>query len=223
MQTQDGLIEVIKVGSISSAVFSPADWSLVNLPVTSAQATAMSRNMYNTAVSNHLTLLTCRHSRKHRPQAVSNVSVFSENWKYLDNITVLYEKPSSGSNNGLLPISEHAYLFYKGDIPNTKSTSWFQNDALHVNATNHWDVGLQPGEEDGAYYQKFSWELNLLMKSMCGHLEHRTFIHAVDTHAEELAGIYRFCSQYYLKCKLYITDDVEFRRMQEVIQKLGKR
>jgi hypothetical protein len=222
MQTKDGLLEVIKVANLSNVIFAPADWSVVNLPTEAPQTAQLANLLYNTPVSNHVSLVLCRHSRKNRVQSMATIGHFDGKWKYLDNITVLYEKPNSGSNNGLLPVSEHAYLFYKGEVPNTKATSWFRAEDGHANATNHWDVGLQPGEEDGAYYQGFSWELNLLLKSMCGFLEHRCFIHAVETHADELISIYKFCEKYIIKGKVYIADDIEYRKATELLSKIVK-
>jgi len=221
MKTKDGILEIEYINNVSAIVFDAADWSVVSLSEEETHNKLLANNLYNTPVVSHVALVLNRNQRKKRIQAQAGTQFFLDLWKYLETVSITYPKPNSGSNNGFLPIAETGYLFYKGDIPNTKNTAWFQEDSGHANATNLWDLSTQADEPENLYYQKFSWELQLLLKSMSGSLECRKFIYAVDTNCDELYGIYKFCKTYCLKCKLYITDNVEYRKMQTLIDTLA--
>lgn len=223
MQTNNGLIDVEYVSHLSAAVFPPADWSIVNCPYDPVLAEKLAKNLYNTPVSNHVSLVVHRHARKNMISSFTSLRAMSDKWDYLNTVTISYPQPNSGSNNGLLPISEVGHIFYKGMLPDAKKTDWFQADAGRANATNFWDLGPQPEEDSALYYQKFSWELNLLLKSLTSPQEHRRFIYAVDTHPDELYSVYNFCETYSMKAKIYVTDQVEFRKHTAVIQNLNKK
>jgi hypothetical protein len=102
-----------------------------------------------------------------------------------------------------LPISEPGYLLYKGDAPDTKKTAWFSSDESQPNATNLWNLATQPGEGTWTYYQKFSWEMNLLLMSMTSPSEHNRFIYGLEPSEGDLELIFKFCVQHQMGVQLY--------------------
>jgi len=209
----DNIIQVEVVRSLGDAIFQPADWSILNLPTSKAEANSMMKNLYNTPVSRHVTLLVCRHQRKNRLQALSNLAKATQTWKFLDSISITYDKPSSCSNNGFLPIAEHGFLVHKGETPDPKRTRWFNESAS--NATTLWDVGSKAYEGNHTRYQRFSSELNLIMYSLCGMLETRKFIYGVSIRREEVRPLYCFCREHMLTAQLYVTSQEEAQMVNE--------
>jgi len=108
---------------------------------------------------------------------------------------------------GLLPLAETGFLFYKGPKPDVTKTSWFSEG--YTNATNHWDLTPQPGEKtDLTHYQKFCWELGLLMYSLSAPREHRRFIYSHSS-LNELPSVFSFCRAYELEVQLYAATNEE--------------
>jgi hypothetical protein len=212
------LINIQVSSSPSSYVFQPCDWAIVNLPADPKDAEKMFSNLYNTPVSNQSVLVLCRHKRKMRPEALSNMNKI-KGFTYLDTVSITYEKPSSCSNNGLLPLAETGFLFYKGDIPDTKKTSWFSGDR-HTNATNFWDVAPQDDESAPSYYQKFNWDTNLILKSMMGTLSTRRFYYGFPVTADEISSIYSFCKKYMVVCHLFVDSAEEAEKVNKIIKEI---
>ena len=218
LKTKDNRIEIEIVKDISGAIFYPSDWSIINVPHDADSAKRLFSNLYNTAVSRHVILGLFRYRRKERVSSMSCVKeAESAGWTYLETVNISYEKPSSCSNNGFLPMSEVGVIFYKGDIPDTKGTAWFSDDKS--NATNLWDISPQEKESSVAsYYQKFNWETSLLIKSMIGNGETRRFVYGFALDEEELRSLYAFCREYYLTARIYAKDHREANAMMNILK-----
>lgn len=223
LKTKDDRITITQAANPSSLVFDPADWSVVNIPVDHEEATMLSRHLYNMPTSSHLSMLLTRHRRRDRLKALSNVSAWGSgndlNWTFFDSVNITYEKPSSCSNNGLLPISESGLLVYKGAAPDASNTKWF-NDTL-ANATNFWDVTVQKSEGSlykNTYHQKFSWEVNLILKSLVTGNENRSFIYGLPVLPTEMISLWTFCTVHNLKVQLIAKNPNEARLMMSYLE-----
>lgn len=214
IKSKDSLIQIQVANNSGSFVFQPCDWAVVNLPLERQEAEKMFANLYNTPVSNQAVLVLCRHRRKSRLEALRNIDA-AKDFHYLETISLTYEKPSSCSNNGFLPLAEIGMLFYKGDIPDTKKTAWFSGDR-HTNATNLWDITPQPTEGASSYYQKFNWDTNLILKSMMGTLSMRRFYYGLPVTADEVRSIHAFCKEYMLVCNLFVNSVQEAQELVKV-------
>ena len=216
IKSDDGMIEVLVGKTTGSVIFPPASWSVVNVPASESEAASLFNNLYNMPTHKHSMLALCRDRRKNRVQATKNLP--SELWTYLETVAIFYEKPSTCSNNGLLPLSEPGWVFFKGPSPDTKKTSWFAED--YENATNLWNVAIQDGEPyQSAYFQKFNWETQLLMMSMSEPIETTRFIYMIPLDKNEQKSLFAFCKRYSLKVCLYAADEQEAA---EVIQNYKK-
>jgi len=200
-------ISIVTVMDLAECIFQPSDWSIINLPDDSSKAHKLSKNLFNMPNTRHISLLLCRHRRKDKLMAMKNLAAFSS-WVFMDHVSIVYEKPSTASSNGLLPVSEHGYIVYKGDSPNADKTAWF--DGEYKNATNNWALGVQEIESEffkSTYYQKFSWELQLLMYSLVGVREYARFIYGLPISETELRSLFLFCKHYQMSCDLIISGD----------------
>ena len=218
MLSKDGLVEVLVGKDMGQVIFPPLAWSVVNVPTDASETAKLFKNLYNSPTSQHITLAVHRQRKKDKVFSFANLGKLSNDWKYLDTVTILYEKPSSSSNNGFLPVSEPANMFIKGDIPDTDTTAWFNEDV--GNATNLWDVGPVDGvdaKEDKTYYQKFSVETNLILMSMCRPLETRRFAYLCDVDKNEVKRIYAFCKAFNLIVCLFAETDSEAKKLIEIV------
>ncbi|MEM4379169.1 MAG: hypothetical protein QXL01_00580 [Thermoplasmatales archaeon] len=199
-RSKDKLINVTVAKDTTNLVFQPADWSIVNLSESFEDGQRMFDALYQTAVQKHVVLVLCRHKRRDRLKAISTISNPGK-FNYLETVSLIYEKPKSCSNNGFLPLSEIGFVLYKGPTPNTNKTRWFRDD--YNNATNVWDLGVQsPDEGDVTYYQRFSWELNLLLMSLAAPLSTRRFIYGLPLNADERESLFKFCNKYIISVEL---------------------
>lgn len=214
--SKDGLIRIDQAASLASVVFPPASWSVVNLPIEADDAERMFKNLYNSPTSRHICLVLCRHRRKERLAATANISKAIQ-WSYLDTVSIWYEKPSTCSNNGLLPVAEPGFLMYKGDTPDAKRTEWF-GDGL-ANATNLWNLATQADEGAHSYYQKFSWEMNMLLMGLAGPLEHGRFIYGMPLVESDRRLIFGFCRHFDIGVQLYAKTHYE---AEEIIREYEK-
>jgi hypothetical protein len=211
-KTRDKLINIEGVESVGDIVFHPSDWSVINSPPDPREAADVFTRLYNTPGTNHVSLVVFRQRKRLRLNAFASISGIPGDWNYLDTVSITYQKPSSCSNNGLLPISEVGVLLYKGVSPEVKRTAWFSSG--YDNSTNLWDLGLQAEEGDKSlYFQKFSWEMNLLLKSLCGSLEHRAFTYTPFMTASEIKSVYAFCKMYQIRAYLYAKDTKDAEKL----------
>lgn len=226
-QSKDGKIKVTLANSPSDVIYDPADWSIHNLPTDTEEAEKLSSLMYSMPVSNHVMALFCRHKRNNKIKAYSNLGVFStedkkQDWDYFETASVWYEKPSSCSNNGFLPVSETAFILYKGDSPDANYTGWFSED--YNNATNLWPVNPQPDELvvfKHTYNHRFSWEFNLLVSSICRPMNYRSFIYTLPFNKKELKSIHEMCKTHNLKAQLFSSVENE-KEIEELLKGLDQ-
>lgn len=212
LKTEDGVINITVAKDISDVVFQPSDWSVVNIPSDTAKAKRLAENLYNMPSHRHVSLVLNRHRRKDRIKGLASLSAFdNKSWRFLDNVSVSYGKPSTCSNNGFLPLCEQGFIFYKGDTPDTKNTAW-ASDGTYQNATNEWVLCPQPIENvyfKQTYYQKFSWDMQLLLMSMCGQREYSRFIYGLaysSISPVEVRSLYAFCLKYHLTVEVIVSD-----------------
>ena len=211
---------------VSNVVFQPADWSIVNIPLDLNKARKLADNLYNCPSNRHITLVLNRHRRKDRIKGLSCISAFdNKNWKFMESVNIAYGKPSTCSNNGFLPLAEQGYLFYKGDAPDAKATKWMSSGE-YQNATNDWNLfpsNIENMYFKHTYYQKFSWELQLVMKSLAGRLEHSRFIYAGSPDSStipEIQSLYSFCIRHKVAVEFISTED-NSKNITEALEKLN--
>lgn len=221
LKTKDNYIQVEYIKNLGDAPIHMADWSIVNISVDKRETEQFFSKLYNSPNDNHVSLVLCRHNKKKRIDALSNISLIGDYLKYLETICISYEKPSSCSNNGLLPIAETGYLFYRGILPDIKGTSWFREGS--ANATNMWDIGARNGESlKKTYFKRFSWELQLIMYSLSGNLKYRSFLYIAPISSDsEVEDIYNFCKTYNISCVLYIDDENMMGNINKIINKIN--
>lgn len=207
-KSRDGLININVGTNQSSVLFGPADWSIINLSPSPEETRMVFNNIYQTPTSKHVILAVCRQKRKERLRALSNANQHGM-FNYLETVTITYDKPKACSNNGLLPLSEIGLLFYKGNTPSVEKTKWFKES--YNNATNLWDLSVQDLKYEGnsSYYQRFSWELNLIMMSLASPLENRRFIYTLPLNENEQFSLFHFCQEYLLKVELFCESSQE--------------
>lgn len=231
MQTsKEGLLTVL-FGDSWSVNFYPADWSIGVIPDTPHQTQLLSKHLFNNPSSKHVTLMLSRSRKEDRIANISNIGSFysssTDSWQFLDTVSISYDKPSTCSNSGLLPISEFGFLFYKGVAgPNTAATSWFRDD--RHNASNLWDVSVGEYEKrvtgnKSTHHQRFSWELNLLMYSVSKPMACRSFIYMPKLTESEATCLALFCKEFHLKAQI-ITKNSEYAdKIVEIFNKCEKK
>lgn len=207
IRSHDDLIRIEVIKNINNIPPVVSDFSIIDLPLSADEAHFSLLSIFNSPTPRHITLLLNRQKRKDRVDALMNLSIAQKiGFEYLDTVSIWYERPSTCSNNGFLPVCEVGYLFYKGAAPDVKTTAWFSDDKN--NATNLWNVSAQPTEpRQVTYYQKFSWEIPLLLMSMSKPLENRRFIYHTELSDPEYESLFRFCKQYKMGVQLYSTSD----------------
>jgi hypothetical protein len=207
-KSKDSTININVARSSGFALFAPADWSIINLLPSPEETKNTFNNIYQTPTNRHVMLAVCRQKRKERLQAISNVKL-SGPFNYLETVNISYEKPKACSNNGFLPLSEPGFVFYKGNLPSIEKTKWFRED--YNNATNTWDLSVQDPISEGqnSYYQRFSWELNLILLSLASPLSLRRFIYALPLNEDEQKSMFEFCHKYHLKVEILVEESKE--------------
>lgn len=222
IKSKDEYITIHWSKNICDATFQPADWSIMNIPHSAKDATKVSKMLYNSATSKHICLALNRQKKNKKIETLANLNVFLNQceWQFLDNVTILYEKPSSSSSTGFLSLSEPGYLFYKGLSPDVTKTQWFSDQ--YANATNFWDVAAREKESLGknTYFKQFSWELGLLLYSLCGMHEYRSFLYLDSFNAAELLSIHAFCREHQMKGQLHVSS---IEKAKKAIEEINNR
>ena len=207
IRSHDDLIRVEVINNISEIPPVAADFSILNLPLSETDTRGELLNIFNSPTARHTTLLLNRHNRKERISTTMNLSIAQKTgFEYLDTVTIWYERSSTCSNNGFLPVCEVGYLFHKGAAPDVKTTAWFSEDKS--NATNLWNITSQENEPKSVtYYQKFAWEVPLLLMSLAKPLENRRFIYTPELSDYEYDSLFKFCRQHNIGVQLYSASD----------------
>lgn len=225
----DGLINITIASDISSVVFQPADWSLISISPSKPKTVNIATNLFNMPTSRHISLVVNRNKKHEMVNAIANVAVFGQTaeWKYLDSVSISYAKSASCSSSSFLPLCEQGVIYYKGSTPQVSSTMWAA-ETDYNNATNEWILLNQAKENEfikKTTCKKFSWELQLILMSMCGTLEYSRFIYGVPVDSitlMEARSIYAFCVHYNLKCELFASASEDAKRFLEEILKINK-
>jgi hypothetical protein len=206
IRSHDDLIR-IEVANIATAPIPPTDFSILSIPDSEQSAKSLMRHLFDSPTSRHTTLLLNRKPRQKRLQTLKLLpEIASIGFEYLDSVTIWYEKPTSCSNHGFLPVAEHAHLFYKGLIPDVKTTKWFGDET--ANATNLWGVTSQPKENRPVtYFQRFCWEIPLLLLSLTKPLEHNRFMYGVEIAEQDLASLFGFVRHFNIGVCLFAPTD----------------
>ena len=213
IRSHDDLIRIEVIKDIGDIMPVAADFSIIDLPMDADKAKSLLLSIFNSPVSRHTTLLLNRHKRKDRIDATMNL-IIAQNigFEYLDTVTIWYERPSTCSNNGFLPVSEIGHLFYKGASPDVRTTAWFSDDKS--NATNLWNISSQENEpKQVTYYQKFAWEIPLLLMSMSNPMENRRFVYKAELTESEHESLFKFCRQHNVSVQLYSDSDANALQM----------
>ena len=213
-KTEDNIIDITVAKNPGDMVYQPADWSIFNIPANEQEVLNLAARLDDMPTSRHVCLLLCRHQRRYRLSALANISLMRPKFTFLDLINITYDKPSTCSNNGFLPISEPGCLLFNGTAPDAKCTSWFSN--AYQNATNHWNVHSQLIENDlfkNTYCHKFSWELQLLMYSLVGVKEYNRFIYGLPLTDIEIRSLHSFCKKYNLSVEILTQSDAQAEKL----------
>lgn len=207
IRSHDDLIRIEVIESIGNIPPVTADFSIINLPVNPESAKNELSCIYNSPTTRHIVLMLNRQKRKNKIDSMQNLIIAEKvGFEYFDSVSIWYERPSSCSNNGFLPVCETGHLFYKGAAPDARATAWFGDDT--ANATNLWNVSPQEHEKSQAtYYQKFCWEVPLLLLSMAKPLEHKRFIYDAELTDSELDSLFSFVKYFNIGVQLYSTSE----------------
>ena len=204
LNTKDSLMHISVAADLSQIAFPEADFSIVNIPTGKKAAVEMFSHLYNTPASKHISLVLTRYKKDLRLEAMSRLSKI-EDFRYFDTVHIWYEKASGASNTAFIPLCESGHLFYKGDLPDVKKTSWFSEE--QSNATNHWAVTSSEGEKKNhTYYQKFNFETALLLFGMSKPSSTRKFIYGLEANDDNL---FAFIYKYKIGCYCYAETDRE--------------
>ena len=217
----DNYFKVFVANKHSDVLFYPSDFSIVNNTHIKEDAIYLSKNLFNTPSDRHVLLLLTRSRRKNRIDAISNIQYFRQ-WNFLDSVNIIYEKASSCSNNGFLPLSESGNILYKGVKPDVSTTAWFNDDKK--NASNLWDLGIHENEVNfttACYHNKVSWELLLLMYSLSNPLIYRDFIYSgFKLLANEAKSIIHFCKHMHVSCQIVFSTEEEADKFINIYKEL---
>lgn len=219
-----GYINITIAKSISDIVFQPSDWSIINIPVNDKDVKQLSDNLFNMPTSKHVCLVLNRNKKSDFIKGVKYTGEFGlmNKWKLIDSLSISYDKPASSSSSNLQTLSEVGLLLYKGDAPNLSATSW-ASGGLYSNATNEWI--LLPNEDEKknvkkTYSKKFSWELALIMTSMCDNKEYGRFVYGIPISqitSKEAKSLAEFCRKYDMYCELVASSKDEALNFIELV------
>jgi len=112
-------------------------------------------------------------------------------------------------------VSEQGVILYKGSTPDVKKTGWFAPDEQYSNATTLWNVA--PSQDEGigsTYFQKFCWEVPMILLSMARPLEHNRFIYGLPVNGDA-AALFKFCKYYNIAVQLYVKTTKEASELLE--------
>ena len=118
----------------------------------------------------------------------------------------------------MVPLSEPAFLFYKGKVPEITNTSWFSDKQL-TNASSVWCV--QPSQEDrssATYYRQFSWEVAGLIWCMSKPIQHRSFV----CNFQMSTSMLQFCKINFIKGYFFVPNEENAMKILDVYNLGGK-
>lgn len=218
--------------SVADIVCPPTDFIICNTPLDDSKTRQFAQNLYNNPAHRTLVLLLNRGSRVQKTIRMANIAAFqatkNTKWSFFDSISISYNKPASCSNSRLLSLSEPGVLFYKGSqAPSPSKTAW-ASEKEYTNATNEW-VLLPVKEEteltglEYTYYQKFCWELVMLMLSLASPMQYNRFVYsAVDSQKQltkgEVLSLGYFCDYMNTHCQLIVSNEKEAFEVSKILK-----
>lgn len=218
IRSNDDVIRVDVVNNISHAVFPPCDGSIVPTMLDPVEMRALMYNLWNSPSDKHVSLVLPRHRRSQTLKTLENISQVKD-WEFLDTVQIVYEKTIQSNASSFVRNSETGFLFYKGDFPQLDKTQWFNAD--YSNCTTTWSVSPQPEEPvRNTAYQRFSWEILLLLVTLSQPLHYGRFIYALDPHDE---NILHFAAYHQIPLQLYATTAEEAKKIVEQYQEIRGR
>jgi hypothetical protein len=227
--TECGTINVTIATDVSDVVFQPSDWSMINIPLDEKRVKTLSNNLFNQPSNRHVCLLLNRHKKKDHIKGIQHTHSFitASKWELLDSVSIGYSKPAT-SGKGLLHLCEGGLVLYKGDTPDVEATNW-ASESYYSNVTNEWVLMSHDFETSflkTTYCKKFSWDLHLILQSLCGHLEYKRFIYGIPVKnitENETKSLYLFCRYYNLKVELVAESNEEAAKFLDHIKKIEKK
>jgi hypothetical protein len=215
-KTDNGHIEVLVAPKISDLVLQYTDWTIIDVGGFN-DIDKFSLNLFKTPVLNHVCLM----FNRGKLECLKSIPDFAKNgWTYVDSIAVVYNKSIGSSNKvALTKQAETGYLFYKGHAPDITHANWFlSNDSNTL--SNYWDVDISMGEGSYTVPDRFSFQLNLLLRSITGHITSRAFNYFCETDNKDLRLIHDFCYTMQYKCYLYVATADEARKIIKFVNNL---
>jgi hypothetical protein len=221
-RSDDDVIRVEVVNSLAHVIFPPCDGSIVPASVDPVEMRAIMHGLWNSPCDKHVSLVLPRHRRSQSMKVLENIAQIKD-WQYLDTVQIVYEKTIQSNASSFVRNSESGFLFFKGDFPQIDKTQWFNPD--YSNATTTWGVSPQPEEPiRNTAYQRFSWELMLLMVTLCHPLHYGRFVYALDANDD---NILQFAAYHQIPLQLYSQTVGEagaiIEKYQEIKSKLNTR
>lgn len=198
IRTDDDIIRIDVVKNISHAVFPACDASIVSSLVDPIEMRALMYNLWNSPSDKHVCLVLPRQRRSQTLRVLENISQVKD-WEFLDTVQICYEKTVQSNASSFVKNSETGFLYYKGDFPQLDKTQWFNPD--YSNATTTWNVTPQPEEPvKNTAYQRFSWEVLLLLVTLSQPLHYGRFVYALDPSDDNLLS---FAAYHQIPLQLY--------------------
>jgi hypothetical protein len=208
LRSKDGKVTILVTTDLATVPMPAADISFFNIPKDRDAAAALFAAIHNAPSRKHIALFFCRHSRTDRLKALANIAIDKE-LSYLDTVHLWYEKPSTSSNIGFLPLAEEGFILYKGSTPAVKNTAWF--NPPESNASNSWGITAAEHEQRPfSYYRKFAWEIPLLLASMAEPRETERMIYGLDDDHE---SAFKFCKEYNMSIHTFAPSALEAQKL----------
>lgn len=177
MRSDDDIIRVDVVKSLAHAIFPAADGSIVPALLDETEHRALLHNLYHSPSEKHVSLVLPRVRRTQFIGVLQHLSKVQD-WEFLDIVSIVYEKTVQSNASSFVRNSEPGFLFYKNAFPNLDQTKWFNPQFCNCSTT--WHLAPQPEEAiRHTSYQKFCWELMLLMVTLSKPLYYGRFIYAL--------------------------------------------
>jgi len=214
-------VTVVMSTNMSDVDFVPAAWSILSMPAAVSNSLKMTERLINTPTSRHVTLIVNRGKRAEKIAVMKNITNIHGRLEFLDSVNLVYERSGGNSSKYFNVMSESGYLFHKGERPDLETTQWFSVNKA-TNASNCWDLGVQPNEKKylpASSPKRFNWELCLLMSSLSGSTsEYRRFIYGLPlTEKEDYESLLKFCEVFNYECQLIVSDNEQLQLAQSVL------
>ena len=178
IKSKDDLLRIEVVHKFSEAVFPAFDVAVFPLMESEIEHKDFMSALYLSQNERQILLLIPRGEKSVKLKQLSYLKIHKP-WKYIDGISITYNKPSQSNGNCLIQMADFGFLYYKGiHSPDIGNSHFFREN--YANASNHWDLGPIEGE-DRTYtqYNRFSGELVYLLLKLAHPLQTGTVLWAM--------------------------------------------